>query len=397
MTRRLSIAALTLLLAWLCLPVAQADDKPVVGILRFGDFPTAYWMEGAILDMLRLYGWISADERDMLRAGEDLENARISLFWGDAGLDFNQAAFLIDEALDREPDALVTLSTPMTQAALNATLPMQDPPTLIFADVYNPVEAGILQASCLKPAHVTGVEAVINYEDILPLLLLQHPELETLGSLYNPSAATGSHGARRIRAVAESLGMTVKAAPALSLADAKIAAESLLGKGVDAILIPYDLSMSSVITFIAEIAMEYETPVYQASLVSVYGGAAMSAGNFAYYEQGALAGSMLIAQLNGELDIASAGVHRHGTLAVALNFDVAQLLGMQFTDALIDVADVTIENNITEMDPAWGLMTQQRAQLLPLEEQRAKDRAFLDSLHCSAERIAQQRARLAEK
>lgn len=396
MTRPLCIATLALWLVWLCLPLARANDKPTVGILRFGDFPTAYWMEGAILDLLQHYGWISADERDLLRAGEDLENERISIFWGDAGLDFNQAALLADEALDREPDALVTLSTPMTQAALNKTLQQESPPALIFADVYNPVEAGIMKASCLKPAHVTGVEAIINYEDILPLILLQHPQLKTLGSLYNPSEATGSLGARRIETVAESLGMSVKMAPVLGFADATIAAESLLGKGVEAILIPYDLSMSKVIYYVAEIALEAETPVYQAALVAVYGGAAMTAGNFAYYEQGKLAGSMLIAHLNGELDINSTAVAAHETLAVALNLDVAKSLGMQFTDALLNIADLTILNGITDMDPDWGLMTQQRAQLLPVDEQRAADSAFLESLQCSPEQIAEQRAQLVE-
>ena len=106
---------------WLALPLAlllasvlpaYADDKPAVGILRFGFYPTAYWMEGAILNHLELYGWIDAEEKSRLRQREDLENARISIFWGDADFDFNNAALLIDAALDREPDALITFSTP---------------------------------------------------------------------------------------------------------------------------------------------------------------------------------------------------------------------------------------------------------------------------------------------
>ena len=56
----------------------------------------------------------------------------------------------------------------MTQAALNATNDLDDPPTIFFADVYNPREAGIAEAPCVKPAHVTGLMSATKYEDIVP-------------------------------------------------------------------------------------------------------------------------------------------------------------------------------------------------------------------------------------
>ena len=387
-----------LLLLMFVAPAALAQDasKATVGLLRFGFYPSTHWMEGAILDLLELYGWINAAEKAQLRERQDLENERLLIFWGDAGFDFNDAALLIDEALDRQPDALITFSTPLTQIALNQTRHMEAPPAIIFADVHNPAEAGIIQASCLKPAHISGVEAKINYEDILPLLLLQHPRLESIGILHHPSQATGSQGAQQIQAIAERQGISVKSAPILSLADVKIAVDSLLSKGVEAILIPYDLSVGQIVGFIAETAMEQGVPVYHASLMSVYLGAAMSAGPYLYVEQGRQAGSMLIAHLNGELDMARAAVKTHDHLAVALNFDVADALGMQFTPALLEMADVIIENGETEMEPAWGLLTQQRAMLPTLAEQQAIDAAFLASLQCADEKIAQQRASLAQ-
>ena len=113
--RLLSAKLLPVILLAILLPFAasaQDDDKPTVGILRFGFYPTNYWMTGAVLNLLELYGWIDEADKAALRQGEDLENERLSIFWGDAGFDFNNATLLIDAALDRQPDALITFSTP---------------------------------------------------------------------------------------------------------------------------------------------------------------------------------------------------------------------------------------------------------------------------------------------
>ena len=241
------------------------------------------------------------------------------------------------------------------------------PPALIFADVYNPVDAGIIQSPCAKPAHVTGVEGIIDYEDILPLVLLQHPRAGKPRRRSNhPSDASGSHGAQLITEIAGRLGIEVEAAPVLSLPDVAVAVEGLLGKGVNAILVPYDLSVGQAISYIVDIAYEHGKPVYHASLMSVYVGASMTAGPFLYVEQGRQAGQHAARASEWRRSISPAqAVQQHDYLAVALNFDVAEALDMDFTPALLDLADVTIEDGATEMEPGWGFLTKQRAPTPP--------------------------------
>lgn len=378
------MAALLALL--LIAPAAAQPDKPTIGILRFGFYPTFHWMEGALLDMLELHGWLSAEERESLRDGVeriDRETEQLNIFWGDADYDLNNARLLIESALDREPDMLITLSTPLTQAAISETLDMDEPPPLFFAGVYNPQEAGIIEDRCDKPPHVTGVEVVIDYGRILPLLLLQHPDLQSLGTIYNSSEATGSHGARRIVEVAEGLGIEVAAAPVVGVADVQLAAESLLGKGVEAILVPYDLTLGQSINQIANIAWETETPVYHASLMSVYVGATAAVGPFLYYEQGRHLGRLAIAQLEGELDVAGTAVMAHANLGVAVSLDTAEALGIELSEALLEAVDVRIIDGETLMEPEWGRFTAESAQLLPVDEQRAVDAEILADLRCA--------------
>lgn len=118
-------AFLSLLLALLMLlPAAAADDTPTVAILYFGDSPSIERASGAILDVLQSYGYLSAEENNTLEEGSDFQGERINIIWGDAGYDIPTVSIMVDSALDQEPDVLVTLSTPVTLVAVNATLDM---------------------------------------------------------------------------------------------------------------------------------------------------------------------------------------------------------------------------------------------------------------------------------
>ena len=387
-----------LVLLLCCAPAvgAQADGKPTIAILRFGFFPTLHWMEGALLDTLALYGWLSADERETLRERQDLQGEKLDILWGDADFDYANVTIMVDEALDREADVLVTISTPVTQTAVNQTLPLEEPPIILFAGVHNPLQAGIMRSPCLKPAHVTGSESITDYDAIVPLLLQLQPDLQVIGTIYNSSEASGIHGAGRIQEIGESLGLAVETRAVFGLTDVQLATDALLSAGVQAIAIPNDLSIGQSVPLIATTALEYEIPVVHASLLSVYFGATMTAGPFLYFDQGAQVGRLLVAYLQDELDIAATAVNAHSNLAVALNLDNATELGIDISDELLALADVTVEDGITIMDEDWGRMTYQGMQLLPLAEQREVDSAYLAGLRCTPEMIAQQQAALAE-
>ena len=133
-------------------------------------------------------------------------------------------------------------STPVTQAAINATLDMDDPPVVIFGSVYNPYAAGIAEAPCVKPAHVSGVESVTLYDEIVPLLLLQNPDIQKVGTVYSSTEASGRLGAQAIVEVAGSLGLAVEQAAVTAISDLAPAAEGLVAKGVEALLISIGLA-----------------------------------------------------------------------------------------------------------------------------------------------------------
>ena len=403
-------ALLFLVLSCLALtPVAAQDNgNPTVAILRFGLTPTTTVAELGVLDMLQAYGFLDAEEtlatfgpRVNLdpSSPKDLEGENINILWGNADFDLTAMNLLVDQMLDQDVDAFVAFSVPAAQAAVNATSDMEDPPIVLFAAVYNPYEAGIADAPCIKPAHVTGSSAEIAYEDIVPLLLLQNPDLKSIGAIYNSTESSARYDAERIVEVGESLGLNVETTAVSSLPDLSPAAEGLINKGIEAFLLPMDLMTWRGIPIIGQIAAENGIPIFHAAVDGVYAGATASTGYFLYFDQGLNVGRILTAYLNGELDIAATGIHvQTSDIRVGVNLDVAAAQGIEITDALIEKVDMVVdeESGLRFRDDSPLRMEYGRVFAEPnwTEAHLAADAAFLESLACTPERIAEQQAEL---
>ena len=427
MLRILLIALCSLLMA--ASVAGQAEDKPTVAMLRFGSFFSFTYVENAVLDTLLASGLVTEVEHAKLHARENLEGESINVYWNDANYDFAAVNTIVEDALDRGADALVVLSTPTAQAAVNVTQDMDDPPIILFTSVFNPYEAGIAQAPCVKPSHVAGIESVTLYEDIVPLLLLQDPDLQTIGTIYSSSETSGRLGAEAIVAAAESHGLTVEVAAIANLPDMAIAAQAQVDKGVEAFLLPSDLLTMSGLPVITQIAIENGLPVYHSTSNTINLGATVSAGAGHNSLQGSLIGAMLAGHLRGELDIASTGIGMIDLLSVGLNLDIAAEQGIEFTDSLMERAHLLLQDggmsgralvvfleSLGMDEDTMNLVLKAIAEAqtgggeinvdLPDEvlaalsaaiasQTRTEDvGAILDSLHCTPEMVAEQQAAL---
>ncbi len=328
------------------LPVSADDHTPTVAILRFGDASGAEFSstETGVLDMLEAFGYFSADERAEMAGRAGLDGENISIVWGDAGFDFINAALAVDKALDQGADVLVTLSTPMTQAALNATGDMDDPPAIIFAAVFDAAEAGIAESACEKPAHVSGAEAKTPYNEVLPLLLIQDPDLQTFGTIFNPAEASSMAGAEAIVAAAEALGLTVEQASVSSVADLRAATQGLINRGAGIILLPVDQTTLGGMPVILAVANEYGIPIFHSNMQALSVGATVGAGYELLFEQGIRAGRILVGHLNGDIDIANTAIYSETSMGVGVNLDSAADQGVEISDELMDMAGRVYED-----------------------------------------------------
>ena len=344
MTVKTLLAALTLLLALPFSGAAQDDDKPTIALLRFGPHLSYSLVDEGLLDGLLSAGLVSQAERETLKANQDLDGESVNIIWNDASFDFANASLIVEQAIDAGADVLIVYSTPVTLASVSVTAEMDDPPGVFFAAVYDPVAAGIAQASCIKPKHVTGIESVTRYDDIVPLLLLQNPDTKLIGTLYNAAETSGAAGAAQIIAVADALGIAVEERAVASAADVAVAAESLVDAGVDALLIPADMSTVSALPILMQIATEFQLPVFHSIANAIVDGATVTAGAAAPVLQGRAISSLVMSYLEGRLDLASTGIGVISEMIVSINLDAADLQGIAISEELLAVADHLVQD-----------------------------------------------------
>ena len=387
---------IVLLILTLLMPVALAQDtdKPsamALWVSQSGDgrmFP-------AILDVLQSYGFIDESERSASDEIGDFLGENIDLYLRQIEGEATDVNSLVEIALDMEVDALITLGEPATQAALNLTLDMDDPPAVIFSRTTNPYAAGIADAPCLKPDHVTGLQTVVPYEEILALLQLQDPDLSVIGTIHTSSDAGGIYGAQRIAAIADEMGIRVESSAITALADLRLAIQGLVSKNIEAIVMPIDVLSASGTPIIAAAAIENGLPFFYASPGAIMAGATIGGGTLLYFDEIAYVGILLAAYLNGEMDIARTGIYQISNMAVGVNLDIAAMQGVEVAEQLVEDAAFVVEDGNLSLAGAGAMqMGRLFAGVVPLELRQANDMALLASLQCTDDMIAEQQAAL---
>jgi putative ABC transport system substrate-binding protein len=372
MSRKLLVTAVLVLLVLVTGPLVAQEDVPTVALIRLGPLPPFQYSQQGTLDVLAAYGYV------------DGEN--INLILGDAAMDVPTANLLIEDAIDQGADVIITITTPVSQAAVNATLEMEDPPVILFNTVTQPYAAGIAQASCIKPAHVWGSQALPDFATILPLVWELDPDIQTLGWIYSTTEPNGVASTAIVEPLAPEIGLSMVIRSVAETAEVGTAAEAAAGEGIDAFFIPTDSTVGNGLASILGVAEEEGIPVFFADSLQVFAGVTVGAG-VSYYQEGVDTGRVLVAYLNGELDIATTGIGRQVGTLIGVNLDSAAMQGVEVPESLLEMADFIIQDG------------ENTGEVLSLpdvspEEMQEMDAAFIEGLFCSEELIAEQQAAL---
>ena len=337
------LLACSLLALTLTASLAQSESLSIA-LLRFGPVSSSTVIQDNFLRAIASQGLIGPEDLLTLQGGQSVESEGLSVYLGDAQFDFATAQTLVGSMLDKDVDVMITISTPMTQLAVNATVDLDEPPAVLFAEVIEPYAAGLGQASCIKPAHVTGVSIVTPYADILPLLLLQDPAIETIGVIYSSSEVAGVEGAAHIAQAAGALGLSVHESAVTSVAELSLAAESLAQKGVEALVIPSDQITVAGLPVLMTVAIENSLPVFHSSFLAMSEGVTVAAGTTLNSWQANILGAIVGAYLEGEIDLAAIGFGELSNLEVGVNLDLAADQQIELSEALLEQANTVVQD-----------------------------------------------------
>lgn len=185
---------------------------------------------------------------------------------------------------------VVTLSTVMLQAMATAN---RDARTVqVFAGVTSPVDAGVgirRLDSLDKPPQLTGIGTAQPVEDLFREMKRLKPDLARVGVVWNPAEVNSEVCTKRARAVCAELGIELLEAPIEQTKDVREAAESLIGRGVQAFWTGGDATVNNAVDALIGVANRAGIPVFSNITGHVRRGSLLDLGA-SYHEVGVEAG-----------------------------------------------------------------------------------------------------------
>jgi putative tryptophan/tyrosine transport system substrate-binding protein len=363
----LMVAVMTALSA---VAFAQDEELPKVGIFQFVSHPALDANRDGVIDTLAAGGYVDGETVELVIANGEADIPTLNTIAED---------FVFSE----EVDLIMAISTPALQAAVNVSGDLETPIPVIFSSVTSPYAAGVADAACIKPAWLTGSQALAPFEQTVPLIFDLVPDAESVGYIYNTAEANSVANTDILIPLMEELGLEFNIQEISNSSEVPIAAEALVSDGVDVFYVATDSTLVAGLEGLIAVANENEIPVIASDPSSGERGTVLAQG-LDYYQEGVDAGRMAVAYLNGDLDFETTGISRQQGTVLAVNLDAAEAQNVEVPAALLEAAGILIDG---------GEVTDSSAELRA-EDPLADAADFLEGLQCTEEIIAEQQAEL---
>lgn len=243
--------------------------------------------------------------------------------------DMATVSALIDAAVTRGADILITFSTPTLQAALRRA---QNVP-VVFNYVANGIKAGAGKSNTDHAPNVTGVSLLPANDQALSLIRTHFPSIRKLGALYCPAETNMVQYKLDLDAAAKRAGFEMVYVPAETATDVPDASAALMSRDIDAVLqIPGNLTASA-FGSLSEAARRAKVPIFAFQKSQAIGGAMVVVARD-YVDSGRLAASLAARVMRGESpkDIP---LHDFGETNLIVNLDAARAIDITLPPALV--------------------------------------------------------------
>lgn len=260
--------------------VAAGQDIPRIGLTYIVEHPAIDAVREGVVDGLKSAGY------------ED--GKTIEIVTRSAQGNMATQAQIANEFSGLDLDLAVAISTPSAQTLKNT---IKDKP-LIFAAVTDPVGAGLITSMAEPGGNVTGTSDQQPFPPIFDLVKKLVPNAKKIGVIFNPGEANSVSQVEALKAAAQPYGIEIVESPAAQSTLVGDAAASLVGRA-DAILLPTDSTVVSVVESVVTVGKKARLPVFASDTGSVERGAVAALG-FNYYELGKLTAQMAEQVLKGK-------------------------------------------------------------------------------------------------
>lgn len=299
---------------------AKAEENYSIAIIQLVSHPSLDSIVEGIYEGLEARGYV--------------EGENLTVNFQNAEGDLNLLSTIAQQVVSEQPNLIIPVATPTAQAVQNVT---SDIP-IVMSAITDPVAANLVDDLESPGANITGVSDKVSYEDQFELIGQLIPEATKIGMIYTTSEDNSEAEIQQAAEVAESLGYEVQIEGIASTLDMQLVAENLASQ-VDAIFIGSDNTIASAFENLVTTTDKVGIPVFSTVDTFVQQGA-LSAVAINQKDIGILSAEVAADILEGA-DVASYGVRFIEELQAVINYDTAQLLGIEIPSELKDsVVDV---------------------------------------------------------
>ena len=221
-----------------------------------------------------------------------------------------------------EPNIIITLSTPMTQAVILGTKKIP----IVFGGVTDPVSAKITEQG-----NVTGLTDNIPLNQQIKLIKSILPQVKTVGIIFNPGEPNSRKQVYDFASLAKDVGIGIVEATASKSSEVATAAKTLVGK-VEAIFLPTDNTVIASLEAIVKIGNYNKIPIFGSDIDIVRRGA-IAAYGVDWKESGVVLAEIVANILKG-VPLSNIPIQDPPLYYLRINPDSAQKIGIHIPEFL---------------------------------------------------------------
>ena len=192
------------------------------------------------------------------------------------------ANLIANNFVNSKVNMIYAIATSTAQAASQSTSELP----VVFSAITDPESAGLIKEN------VTGISDRVDIKQQLQLLLKLDSKIKKVGVIYNSSEQNSKVQVEDLKKAAQELGVSIVEKSITQVSEIPQATEALIRES-DAIYLPTDNLVASVVNLITEKAVSSKKIVFGAESAHVKGGALITQG-IDYYEMGKEAGKVAI-------------------------------------------------------------------------------------------------------
>ncbi|MBY0502218.1 MAG: ABC transporter substrate-binding protein [Alphaproteobacteria bacterium] len=229
-----------------------------------------------------------------------------------------------------DPNVIVTLSTPMTQAVASST----DKIPIVFGAVSDPVAAKLNDLS-----NVTGLTDFVPSEKQLELAKIIVPTAKRVGVIFNSGEANSQKQVELLKSLCAKQGIELVEATVTKSADVSSATKSLVGR-VDIIILPTDNTVISALEAIIKIGVHNKIPIIGSDVDIVRRGAVAAYG--VDWRESGYAIARIVSDILHGIPIKDIPIQNPKKLVLHVNPEAAEKMGAHIPEYLQERADMVL-------------------------------------------------------